>query len=120
MALEATEEGVGPSIVFSLEDDAPGSVSVLDEERGKHKTRQATLTHQVPKVAQGGEYDCMLSRLCAFRAERFGTVYKEPARHRTDLIMEAKRERLRREGFKTGFDFFSEVRNSLFTGLACN
>lgn len=58
------------------------------------------------------------------RAERFNTTYKEPARHRTDLIMDAKRERLRREGFKTGFDFFSEVSLALLNACkpmrACN
>ena len=45
------------------------------------------------------------------RAARFGTEYKEPER-REDLRLEARRERHRKPGFKTGLDIFSAVGNS--------
>jgi hypothetical protein len=41
------------------------------------------------------------------RAERFGVEYVEPARARTDLRLEARRERIAKSGFVTGIDFFS-------------
>lgn len=42
------------------------------------------------------------------RAAKFGTDYRDPSKRR-DLGLEAKKERLRRDGFITGIDFFSEV-----------
>lgn len=45
----------------------------------------------------------------AYRAARFGVQFKDPTK-RSDLFPEAKKERLKREGFATGIDFFSEVR----------
>lgn len=49
------------------------------------------------------------------RAERFGTDYKDPA-ELPKFTQQARLQRLRREGFATGIDLFSEVRRKL-TGL---
>lgn len=65
-------------IVFSL-DQQESPKSALDEERDKHKTR----------------------------AERFGTDYKDPA-ELPKFSQQARLQRLRREGFATGIDLFSE------------
>ena len=43
------------------------------------------------------------------RAERFGTIFVDPANVRPEFSMEAKMERLKREGFVTGFDTLSSV-----------
>ncbi len=45
---------------------------------------------------------------CDHRAERFGVNFTEPGK-RADMALEAKRERSKREGFKTGMDIFSQV-----------
>lgn len=44
------------------------------------------------------------------RAERFGTDYKDPAEVNPRFTQQARLQRLRREGFATGIDIFSEVR----------
>ena len=45
----------------------------------------------------------------ACRAERFGTDYVQPEK-RSDLRQQFRRERLKKDGFKTGLDLFDEVR----------
>ena len=49
-------------------------------------------------------------RMHGCRAERFGADYVEPGKVRKELALEAKRERLSRPAFVTGFDPFSQVR----------
>lgn len=45
-------------------------------------------------------------------AEKFGVKYVDPSR-RKDLRLESRRERFTREGFATGIDLFTEVRQRL-------
>jgi hypothetical protein len=45
----------------------------------------------------------------SYRAERFGTMYVDPAKVKPEFSLEAKKEKLRREGFATGFDTLSAV-----------
>lgn len=71
-----------PPIVFNL-DPVERPLSVLEEERQKHEER----------------------------AIKFGVQFMEPSKSRRDLFFEAKKERLSRPGFTTGFDLFSEVRH---------
>ena len=50
-----------------------------------------------------------------YRAERFGTDFREPAQ-RSDLKEAAKKERLQKPGFATGIDLFTQAR-SLFVSV---
>ena len=43
------------------------------------------------------------------RAERFGTQFVEPGK-REDLRLEFRKEKLKKDGFKTGIDIYDEVR----------
>ena len=75
-------EAPRPAIVYSLE-AAARPASLLEEERAKH----------------------------AERARKFGVEYVDPTVRR-ELTLEAKKERLRREGFATGIDLFCEARRA--------
>lgn len=79
--MAAEEVGAKQAIVWGLE-AAPQAPSVLEEERAKHEER----------------------------ARKFGIDYIDPAKTRKEMFFEAKKERLSRPGFVTGFDPFSEVR----------
>ncbi len=46
---------------------------------------------------------------CSHRAERFGTQFVEPGK-RDDLRLAFRKEKLKKDGFKTGIDIYDEVR----------
>jgi hypothetical protein len=48
-------------------------------------------------------------RAAARRAERFNTDYVKPEKVKPELRMEVRKERLRRDGFATGIDLFTQV-----------
>lgn len=43
------------------------------------------------------------------RAERFGTTFVDPSKTSRKMAYEARKERMKHEGFVTGMDLFSEV-----------
>ena len=112
----------GPSpVVFSTDAAAP-SESVLDAERKNHQRRLASnqplLQHLwllackcPPLVTAGLLWAHILWQMrlhVLVRAERFGVDYVEPGK-RKDLRLQFRKERNKREGFKTGLDLFDEV-----------
>ena len=114
------EDGPTP-LVFPAAPAA--STSVLDEEREAHRRRQACICHakgcylllspQSPSQPRPwAEQGCCHAEVPGLaypcRAERFGTEYMEPEK-RSDLRQQFRRERLRKDGFKTGLDLFDEV-----------
>ena len=69
----------------------PGSLSVI-------------VSHPVLRWRVGGT----IRRLIEYRAERFGTEYVDPSK-RSDLRSEFRKQKFKKEGFKTGLDLFDEV-----------
>lgn len=108
---ESVSEGTGASRVQRCE-----RVAVC----GRHQVSDAA-NHSALLCRQAGGA-CSGPRLCdlplnprlASRAERFATDYVDPGRVRKDyhIMMEARRERQKQEGFATGIDVFSQVSNT--------
>ena len=74
--------------------------------------RLRTAAHQTTTVGRVGlckVNGCDWMNPC--RAERFGTDYVKPEK-RSDLRQQFRRERLKKDGFKTGLDLFDEVQLS--------
>ena len=92
---------------------------MLDEERERHQKRceRASLPDRQPwcllPTGRPGFLPFLDGRqhhiFCALcRAERFGTQFVEPGK-RQDLRLAFRKEKFKKDGFKTGIDIYDEV-----------